>query len=141
VRRSLALGVLVCALGCSDDTSTPDTGGAIDAPDKTWQRIEVPESICRDGSPGAFFVNLNRASKKVMIDLEGGGGCYDAQTCAGNPSAAVQSPGVDGVFDRGNPQNPVADWSFVYVPYCSGDQHMGDAADVSIPGVDGRQQF
>src|SRR5262249_44317292 len=45
------------------------------------------------------------------------------------------------VFDRSNAQNPVGDWNFVYVPYCSGDQHMGDAQDVSIPGVDGKQQF
>jgi hypothetical protein len=124
-----------------DAAAAADAGLVIHAPDKTWQRIDFPDAICRDGSPGALLVNLNGSSKQVMIYLEGGGGCYDAQTCAGNPSAAFQTPGDAGVFDRTNAHNPVGDWSFVYVPYCSGDQHMGDAADVSIPGVDTKQQF
>lgn len=160
LRQSLALGLALSVVGCGDsrsgkldsrgdagmnvpsaDAAAGDASLVIVAPDETWQRIDVPDSICRDGSQGALFVNLNPASNKVMIYLEGGGGCYDAQTCAGNPSAAVQTPGDAGVFDRTNAQNPVGDWSFVYVPYCSGDQHMGDAQDVSIPGVGGKQQF
>ncbi len=25
-----------------------------------------------------------------------------------------------------DPQNPVRDWNFIYVPYCDGSVHMGD---------------
>src|SRR5262249_10207514 len=42
---------------------------------------------------------------------------------------------------RSQQQNPVGAWTFVYVPYCSGDVHVGDARDVAVPGVDGVQQF
>lgn len=146
-REWLALGTALALLGCGSeaganarDAAAPG-GPVLVATEKEWHRMDVPEAICRDGSPGAIFVNLSGESRKLVLYLEGGGGCYDAQTCAGNPSAAIQVPGDAGIFDRSNAENPVADWNFVYVPYCSGDQHMGDAEDVSIPGVDGKQQF
>ena len=77
-----------------------------------------------------------------MLYLEGGGACYDAETCAGNPDRVfATAPLPFGVFDRNNPANPVGDWNHVYVPYCSGDLHMGSARDAIIPGVSGPQQF
>jgi hypothetical protein len=30
-----------------------------------------------------------------------------------------------GIFDTDNPLNPFKDWSFVYIPYCTGDIHWG----------------
>ena len=30
-----------------------------------------------------------------------------------------------GIFDLDDPRNPFADWSMVYVPYCTGDLHLG----------------
>jgi len=36
--------------------------------------------------------------------------------------------------------NPVADWSYIYVPYCTGDVHGGNATG-SVPGVTGTQDF
>jgi hypothetical protein len=87
-------------------------------------------------------VNLNPSSKRVMIYLEGGGACFDSQTCGSNPdSVGSQNPGASGVFDRTRSENPVADWSYVYVPYCTGDVHMGAKKDGQIPGVTGTQQF
>jgi hypothetical protein len=107
-----------------------------------WQWVAFPGSKCRDGSPAGFFVSFRAPSNALMIYLEGGGSCYDVATCGSNPANVLgQAPGAGGVFDRGNAQNPVADWNMVYVPYCSGDVHMGDAADVAIPGVSGVQQF
>jgi hypothetical protein len=32
---------------------------------------------------------------------------------------------MDGIFDLDNPRNPLRDWSFVFVPYCTGDVHSG----------------
>ena len=31
-----------------------------------------------------------------------------------------------GILDFANPDNPFADYTFVYVPYCTGDVHLGD---------------
>lgn len=128
----------------SVDTSAPfkATGEVITGPDKQWQWIEFADSKCRDGSPAGIGVNLSAGSQKLMIYLEGGGACFDAQTCSQNPAkVGSKMPGGAGVFDRTKLENPVRDWNFVYVPYCSGDVHMGEAEDVTIPGVTGPQQF
>jgi hypothetical protein len=119
------------------------TGEPIKASDKQWLWIPFPETKCRNGSAAGISVNLNNASQKLMIYLEGGGACFDASTCGSNPaSVATKMPGSDaGVFDRSKTENPVRDWNFVYVPYCSGDVHMGDAENVMVPGVTGMQQF
>ena len=39
-----------------------------------------------------------------------------------------------GLFARGDAENPFAGWSYVYVPYCTGDVHGGQNPD----GPDGR---
>jgi hypothetical protein len=77
--------------------------------------------------------------------LQGGGACR-AATCFSNPANIA--------FDQRQPtgeaqrhlrsqsiRNPVSDWNDVYVPYCSGDVHIGDKQNVSVDGVLGRQQF
>jgi hypothetical protein len=118
------------------------TGEVITGADKQWQWIAFADSKCRDGSPAGIGVNLSSASKKLMIYLEGGGACFDAGTCAQNPAAiASQKPSDTGIFDRSKMENPVRDWNFAYVPYCTGDVHIGDHENVSVPGVTGMQQF
>jgi hypothetical protein len=114
----------------------------IDVPAGEWHWEEFPDTSCRDGSAAGLSVYLVPGSERVMIYLEGGGSCFDAETCASNPpEVVVRAPEASGIFDRAHADNPVGDWSFVYIPYCSGDLHMGDARDVSIAGVEGLQQF
>ena len=151
------LGIWIAA-GCAD-SSQPETGGGDEAEvsdagsvtdaaappvatiDAPWEWVEVPETVCRNGSVAGFHISENPASRELLIYLEGGGACYDAQTCAGNPDSTWQLPPVGGLFAREQTLNPVADWSFVYIPYCSGDHYIGDARDVAVPGVPGVQQF
>lgn len=89
-------------------------------------------------------MNLNPASDKVMIYLQGGGACFNTLTCLNNPqrfgAADLGSPS-NGIFDRSDAQNPVKDYSMVYVPYCTGDVHAGNAPDTNVNGVAGAQQF
>ena len=42
------------------------------------------------------------------------------------------------MFDRSGPENPYATWTQVYVPYCSGDAHIGhaDLASLKLRGFD-----
>jgi hypothetical protein len=127
------------------DQPTPfsPTGEAIKSGDKQWMWIPFADSKCRNGSAAGISVNLNSASQKLMIYLEGGGACFDASTCGSNPaSVSSKMPASDaGVFDRSKTENPVRDWNFAYVPYCTGDVHMGDSENVTVPGVTGMQQF
>lgn len=117
-------------------------GAVIEAADKKWTYIEFPDTQCRDGSKAGIAVSKNSASKKLMIFLEGGGACFDAQTCLANPANVGRQTAekTTGVFDRANSNNPVRDWNIVYVPYCTGDTHAGDNAGFNVPGV-GPQQF
>ena len=42
--------------------------------------------------------------------------------------------GLTGIFDSTQSANPVSDWNAIYVPYCSGDVHAGNATGVDVPG-------
>jgi hypothetical protein len=88
-------------------------------------------------------VNLNSASDKVMIFLQGGGACFDSLTCGSNPpDVSGQRIGpAAGLFQRGHADNPVADWNYVFVPYCTGDVHLGTNPNGMVEGVAGTQRF
>jgi hypothetical protein len=119
------------------------TGEPLSAPDMTWTWIDFPDTQCRDGSPAGLGVSLNSASDKVMIFLQGGGACFDSLTCGSNPYnvANQKSAQTGGLFARSQADNPVKDWNHIFVPYCTGDVHLGTKADGSITGVAGTQRF
>jgi hypothetical protein len=101
--------------------------------DATWTELTAPSScMCSDGSPFRYWIK--RANpKKVVFFLQGGGACFNAQTCG--PTGATFTRNLDkekgptptGIFDADDERNPFRDYSFVYVPYCTGDVHLGNA--------------
>lgn len=119
------------------DASSPQT--PIEAPSETWTFIPFPDSACGNGSPAGIGVNLTTRSRRVLIYLQGGGGCWDALTCFlptasninDNYTASTFRGEIGGMgralmFSRTDARNPFRDASFVYVPYCTGDIHGGD---------------
>jgi hypothetical protein len=104
-----------------------------------WKRI-VPggDCQCADGSEYSFYTRAANP-KKVVLYLDGGGVCWSAQTCAPNSGnkyqTTVDAPSGEGVFDFTNRRNPFADYSFVYVPYCTADVHLGNATTRYAPGL------
>lgn len=133
-----------------------DGGNAVitQANPETWTWVPFPDAKCRDGSTTGIGVNFNPMSTKLVIYLEGGGACFNDLTCSENPSSfgAADLPGRfpagdggvpesgNGILDR-NAANPVGDWNFVYVPYCTGDIHAGNNPAGVIPGLSGTQAF
>ena len=118
-----------CAPGPGGDAADP-----IAAPVGEWTFVDVPGSRCMNGSATGFGVNPG-ASSELLVYFEGGGACFDPVTClavghAGGFGAAELAPAVkgltDGILSRTDPRNPYRDWSFVFVPYCTGDVHAGD---------------
>jgi len=82
-----------------------------------------------------YFVRRGADSNKLLIEFEGGGGCWDEDTCAiGGPyktdvniqSTLNQLNAGSGVRDHSDNRNPFQEWTHVYVPYCSGDIFTGD---------------
>lgn len=105
---------------------------------------ERVEPTC-SGAPGADpefrFWARRGLINNLVIYFDGGGACWDDVTCS-IPSLAEDvrdddgfykgellprdNPnGLSGIFDLDNPRNPVRDWSFIFVPYCTGDVHSG----------------
>jgi len=97
---------------------------------------ETLEPMCSDGSPWVFFTKRGSVNKLVMY-YQGGGACWDYLTCgAVKPYKQTAGPNDDpsrattGFADLNDPRNPFRDWNAVFVPYCTGDVHWGDATYV-----------
>ena len=115
-----------------------------------WAWVDFPDSRCRNDTATGIGVR-HGSSDRLVIYFEGGGACFNTATCLLNDGfsnfsapqfiAWANTIGGGGMFDADAADNPVADWNFVYVPYCTGDVHAGDKADAGVPGVFGAQQF
>lgn len=115
-----------------------------------WQTIHPGgETTCATGTPFNFHVR-RAAGEHLLIFFNGGGACWSAETCdvtgrsGGQPTyrafataeAGNDPRTLDGVFALDNPDNPLRDWSQVFVSYCSGDVHLG-TADAEYQRPDG----
>jgi len=107
--------------GCRPDCTTVDR---LMPPPMTWQYFEIPGTTCIDGTAAGISVNFNPAATKLMVYLEGGGACFN-RFCDNLFSRSANQPTSGGIFDRANAANPVKDYTWVYVPYCTGDVYGG----------------
>jgi hypothetical protein len=98
-------------------------------PDLTYPVGVRPDGpVCIAGTPYSVFTRQGDP-KKLLIFLQGGGACWQGfYNC--NILAEPQAPPVSGpfpgVFDPDSPDNPFADYSVVYMPYCDGSTFGGD---------------
>jgi len=93
------------------------------------------QAICLTG--GEFQVNVRPgASDEVLLYLQGGGACWDHDTCYVSQRALMRANGAiaGGVVDLDDERNPFHGWDVVYVPYCDGSLFAGDAT-VAYDGV------
>jgi hypothetical protein len=128
--KSLALGVALLLAGCAgggDDTEqVPQLDG--------WERVVAGgNTACARGGEYAYWLRRGDP-KKLVVFFQGGGGCFDEITCAEGSSwfddrvDAEDDPAYSGgMLDLDDPSNMFRDWSFVYIPSCTGDVHTGDA--------------
>ncbi len=119
-------------------------GAPIDAPDETWTWIDFPDSRCINDTPTGIGINKTTASENVAIFLMGGNACFNGVSCQitantnGYGSGKFASEGVldAPLFDRTDPLNPLRDYSYVFVPYCTGDVHAGNREGVVVGGTE-----
>lgn len=113
-------------------------GAPITAQANKWTWVDFPEAKCRNGSATGIGVRINPNSTKLVIYMQGGGACFNGLSCGTNPSSYgagnFGNGFTTGIFDSNNMANPLKDWSFVYIPYCTGDVHGGSATGVNVPG-------
>ena len=122
----------------------PALGQPITAPSEQWTWVPFPDAFCANGASTGIGVNLSTASSRVLLYLEGGGACWNDLTCYTLMTASYFTTGYGegdfateskdatylalpgGFFDRTAAANPFKDYSYVYVPYCTGDIHAGN---------------
>lgn len=151
-RRLSVMTVLVgtaFALGCSradapvygsgDLPSFKELGGR-------WHRLAPGgQTTCSDGSEYAFFVRPASA-ESLLVYFQGGGACWRGENCD-RSRQLTYDPVVDedddparwraGIFDLENPENPFREYSMVFVPYCTGDVHLGNrVVTYDVPATD-----
>jgi hypothetical protein len=107
--------------------------------DRKWKKVSPGGACeCADGSEFAFWERRGDPTKVVFF-LDGGGVCFDAKSCA---FTGLNHPGTEadydwsiwgedparegGIFDLTRADNPFRRYSFIYVPSCTGDAHLGD---------------
>lgn len=152
MRHSHRSTVLLCMIpailflaACSESPDAEpeviaDLGGLAEG----WNTIETgDETICSDGSAYKFFVRPG-APERVVVYLQGGGGCWSGSNCDPDlqPSYTINLDDLDpstrgGILAFDNTENPFADHSVVFAPYCTADVHIGDSvATYEAPTTD-----
>jgi hypothetical protein len=103
-----------------------------------WNTVEPGgATICSKGDPFKFFVRPG-ATDKVVIEFSGGGACWSDATCPLADTAAIFTSTVDtpvyvadeskapGLSNHARDDNPIKDWTHIFIGYCTGDVHAGD---------------
>ena len=146
VLAAFAASVAACDGSDDDSAAGPTAPTDTTAPaNQKWQQV-VPggDCECADGSEFAFW-ERRADPTKVVFFLDGGGACFDAETCAFTGLGAGGEANYDwsiygedpaqegGIFDFAHADNPFRAHSFIYVPSCTGDVHLGDATRAYSP--------
>ena len=136
------------------DLSTLETG---------WHEMKPGgRTSCSRGSSFSFFFKKGKDTERVILEFMGGGACWNELTCGLRTSTFSENiEGVRSMWLRGqkavpdgydkaagestfawnsglgdpSTSNTFADWSHVYVPYCTGDLHWGDNDVDYLPGL------
>jgi len=128
--------------GCTDNAAnnfvpeaTDDDGSCdywVPKYTETWTKHdpEDEDCMCSDGSEYSFY-SRDGDSDVAVLFFNGGGACWNDFTCTVENSSSTgaywQNPtGWGGILDLDNRNNPLIDASMVFVPYCTGDVHMGN---------------
>ena len=87
---------------------------------------------CSPGDTKFYFCVKGGTANNLLIFFNGGGACWDSMNCLYIPTYSKEINTTveglnqaDGIFDMNHSANPFKDWSFVFIPYCTGDMHWG----------------
>lgn len=161
VSRMLGITAATSQAGAPPSTGFPQESPL--APAEAWSFVPVAGMKCANGSATGFGINLStRSNGRLLIYLEGGGGCWDAATCkdslhiqnanlngfdaitlqrvmvSGVSDYAPPIPpnyGSMGIWDRASVANPFKDHNYVYIPYCTADFHAGKYPNSPADGL------
>jgi Pectinacetylesterase len=120
---------------------------AVEAPPRgEYVQVVLDEAVwgtrCGDGSPFAFWVRLapeGRPVENVVVGMQGGGVCVFENDCANRDPdlfEALSDPPMDsGPLSNDPAVNPLADYTKVFLPYCTQDVFIGGGATSDFPSI------
>ncbi len=132
--------------GPADDSSTGAPSPPPPPAYEEWIKVELPGLLCGNGTPYKFFVNYVEDAEDLMVLYEPGGGCWDFDSCSGR-EGVLGAANPDGIpddhlegaiglhtplLDRRLEFNPIRAWNMVFMPYCTGDVHAGNAVTTYV---------
>jgi hypothetical protein len=115
-----------------------------------WTQVTVDGerwgTVCGDGSPYAFHVRFapeGAPLDRVVVGLQGGGVCLFEDDCGarmqsdpGLFTAMDDDPPDTGIMSNDPGESPFADWTKVYLPYCTQDVFAGGGVDEMLGGIE-----
>ena len=144
LNRLFALLLIVCLFAliplvnaestCGDDAwLIDDVCMTLDSPlSDGWHTIE-PEGDTRCAHDTDYRMWVRPGNEHILLYFQGGGGCWNQETCAEGSTFYKQFAGLDepsrynnGIFDFDNPDNPFVDHTSIFAPSCTGDVYMGN---------------
>jgi hypothetical protein len=112
-----------------------------------WRNVlPVGAPGCSQGTPYSFWAKEGHPTKLAVI-FAGGGACWTGENSALHgkpfyrPFAGLEGDPSDlgGVFDTDNPENPLAEYTIVYLPTANGDVFLGDSVmTYDVPAMGGQ---
>lgn len=97
----------------------------------------LPDEVGVPNQPFHFYFREGVNKDKTLIYFNGGGACWNDATCLTslvvgerpvyNPTIEQEnSPEVvGGILDLAREDNPFREWNIIFIPYCTGDAHIG----------------
>jgi hypothetical protein len=118
-----------------------------ETPEKSWRLIPLAQKAYCSDSSDYFIFSQKAESDHLLIHFSGGGACWNDETCAhplnlwtglklgiGHeltgyylPTASKNVPLYIGGLLSHKEKNPLHDWNKIYLPYCTGDLHVGNS--------------
>ena len=138
--------ILACAAAALVAGVSPPPGGY---PEWTATRLfsnvtTDDTAVCLDGSPPLYYVSpgWGAGANKYLLHMEGGAWCGSPEECVGwwgyrstlvDPDVLPQDAQAStGYFNRSEPKNSMADWTWVFIRYCDG---FSFSSDVDAPAI------
>ncbi len=99
-------------------------------------------AVCGDGSSYAFWIRLAPTGyplENVVLQMQGGGVCIFESDCASvSPDlfeALSDTPETTGIMSNDPTVSPFANWTKVYMPYCTQDVYLGGGTTSNFSSV------
>jgi hypothetical protein len=143
------VGLASVGMSCTGAVSVEDLGqgaaerGVTLTCNGSFQWVAVPGAVCLDGTGTGFMYRCFSgvgATGPLVINFDGGGACWDGDTCElGGPGGLIERNHFDAndagsvvpqVFAQANYSGSTSafnqSWNQVFIPYCTGDVNSGN---------------